>query len=563
MNKLISKGKAILLSEQSSILSAATLIMSMTIASQILGLVRQRVVLHFFVPDQSSLFFAALRLPELLFEVLVYGMFSSAFIPIFTKAFKKDEKEAWATSGKIVTIGLLIFLVFAVVFGIFAEQIYTFVAPGYSGEQIKTIVTLARVLFFAQGIFIVSYVLTSVLESLRRFLVPALAPVFYNLGLIAGTYFLAPRFGIVAPAIGVVIGALVHFLIQLPLSIKLGFRFTGNIKPNEEVRDIARLAAPRLLDLSVQQVVDMTVLYFASIISTASYTYFTLANSLQLAPVRLFGTSLAKAALPTLTREADTPADFSKTLLKTLYQMLFLIVPVATLFVVLRIPMIRIFFGTSIFDWNSTVSTGMVLSAFAVGIPFQATVPLLARAFYALHDTKTPVVISVIGDVLIIASNLILIGFLKLPVWALGAAFSVGAAIETIILSIMMTKRMGVFSKVGSFIPMVKILVSSFVSGIVMFFLLKFFDRWAFIGGEPLKSPILFENFVLDTRYTVNLVILTLFVGFVGVVVYLLSSFIFKSEELASLVSLVFKHRFNLNKLKKEPLAPVETLDNG
>lgn len=563
MNKLISKGKEILLSEQSSILSAATLIMGMTITSQILGLVRQRVVLHFFVPDQSSLFFAALRLPELLFEVLVYGMFSSAFIPIFTKAFKKNEKEAWETSGKIVTIGLLIFLAFAVVFGIFAEQIYTFVAPGYNVEQIKTIVLLARVLFFAQGIFIVSYVLTSVLESLRRFLVPALAPVFYNLGLIAGTYFLAPRFGIAAPAIGVVIGALVHFLIQLPLSIKLGFRFTGNIKPNTEVKEIARLAAPRLLDLSVQQVVDMTVLYFASIISTASYTYFTLANSLQIAPVRLFGTSLAKAALPTLTRESDSAANFSKTLLKTLHQMLFLIIPVATLFIVLRIPMIRIFFGTSIFDWNSTVSTGMVLSAFAIGIPFQATVPLLARAFYALHDTKTPVVISVVGDILIIATNFILIGFLRLPVWSLGAAFSLGAAVETIILSVAMSKRMGVFSKPGAFVPLLKILFSSSASGAVMFMLLKFFDRWAFIGGTPLKGPILFESFVLDTRYTVNLIILTALVALAGIIVYLLSSLVLKSEELTSLVSLAFKHRFSLNKLKKEPIAPVETLDNG
>lgn len=563
MNKIISKGKEILLSEQSSILSAATLIMGMTIASQILGLVRQRVVLHFFVPDQSSLFFAALRLPELLFEVLVYGMFSSAFIPIFTKAFKKNEKEAWETSGKIVTIGLLVFLVFALVFGIFAEQIYTAVAPGYSAEQIKTIANLARILFLAQGIFIISYVLTSVLESLRRFLVPALAPIFYNLGLIAGTYFLAPRFGIAAPAIGVVIGALVHFLIQLPLSIKLGFRFTTNIKPNDEVKDIARLAAPRLLDLSVQQVVDMTVLYFASIISTASYTYFTLANSLQLAPVRLFGTSLAKAALPTLTRESDSPEQFSKTLLKTLYQMLFLIVPVATLFIVLRIPMIRIFFGTSIFDWNSTVSTGMVLSAFAIGIPFQAMVPLLARAFYALHDTKTPVLISVVGDILIIASNLVLIGFFRLPVWSLGAAFSVGALVETIILSIMMTKRMGVFSKLSSFIPMLKILFSALASGTVMFFLLKFFDRWAFIGGNPLRSPIPFEIFVLDTRYTVNLVILTVLVALAGIVIYLISSFIFRSDELASLIALAVKHKFNLNRLKKEPIAPVETLDNG
>lgn len=496
MNEIIRRGKKIFFSEQNTILSAAAIIAAMTIASQILGLVRQRIVLHFFLPDQASLFFAALRLPELLFEVLVYGMFSSAFIPVFTKAFKKDEKEAWDTAGRVVTIGLLLFLVFAVVFGIFAEQIYTIVAPGYSHAQIVEIAKLARILFLAQAIFIASYVLTSVLESLRRFLIPALAPIFYNLGLIVGTLLLAPKIGLMAPTWGVVVGAFIHLLIQLPLAWKLGFRFTANTKPNDEVRAIAKLAAPRLADLSFQQLVDMTVLYFSSLISTAAYTYFTLANSLQLAPVRLFGTSLAKAALPTLTREADDPEQFKKTLLKTLYQMFFLILPVSTVFIVLRIPTIRIFFGTSIFDWNSTVETGMVLSAFAVGIPFQATVALLARGFYAFHDTRTPVIISIVGDSLVIIGDFLLVKGFGLPTWALGAGFSLGAFAETIILAIILNKRIHIFSKVSTLIPALKSIVASVSSGLVMFFLLKFFDKWTWV--TRLKRPIPFENFVLD-----------------------------------------------------------------
>ncbi len=553
MNEIFRKGKKIFFSEQNTILSAAAIIAGMTIASQVLGLVRQRIVLHFFLPDQASLFFAALRLPELLFEVLVYGMFSSAFIPVFTKAFKKNEKEAWDTAGRVVTIGLLLFMVFAVVFGIFAEQIYQVVAPGYSHEQIVEIAKLARVLFLAQAIFIASYVLTSVLESLRRFLIPALAPIFYNLGLIIGTLLLAPTMGLMAPTVGVVAGAFIHLLIQLPLAWKLGFRFTANTKPNDGVRSIAKLAAPRLADLSFQQLVDMTVLYFSSLISTASYTYFTLASSLHLAPVRLFGTSLAKAALPTLTREADDPKQFKKTLLKTLYQVFFLILPVSSLFIILRIPTIRIFFGTSIFDWNSTVETGMVLSAFAIGIPFQATVALLARAFYATHDTKTPVVVSIVGDALIILADFILIKGLGFPTWALGAGFSIGAIVETVVLCVILNKRMKIFSSFGTVLPILKSLIASISSGAVMFFLLKFFDRWTWV--TRLKRPIPFERFVLDTSYTVNLIGLTIFVGVIGIATYVFVSILLKSEELKTITRSVFK--------SKTVIPPPVTIDNA
>src|SRR5258708_2268636 len=523
MNQLISSGKKFFLSEQTSILSAATVIMVMTVASLILGLLRQRVILNFFDPTQASLFFAAFRLPDLVFEVLIYGMFSSAFIPIFTKLLKKDSQEAWETASRTVNICLVIFGVAAILIAIFADQLYGLIAPGYSASQIHIIADLARIMFFAQGIFVISYVLTSVLESLRRFLIPALAPLIYNLGLIFGTLFLHSRFGLMAPAIGVVIGALTHFLIQLPLAYQLGFRFTKSLKPNDGVKHIAKLAAPRLIDLSFQQVADTTVLFFASLISTASYTYFTLANSLQAAPVRLFGTSLAKAALPTLTRENENPDNFRNILFKTIYQMLFLVMPVVAMFIVLRIPTVRILFGTSIFDWKSTVETGMVLTAFAVGIPFQTFVPMLARGFYALHDTQIPVIISVIGDSVVIISDLLLIRGFKFSSWALAFSYSLGALIETIILIYLLRRRLKNFSILKILMPLWKTSNESVVSGGVMYYLLKFFDKW-----DPIKivKPIAFENFVLDTRYTGNLIILTLLVALAGGVVYIVVSFI-------------------------------------
>src|SRR3989338_3074461 len=179
MKKIIAKSKKILTTPQTSFLSAATIIMLMIVASRILGLVRQRTLAHFFVPGELSLFFAAFRLPDLVFEVLVFGTFASAFIPVFTKSLKEGEKNACRTASVVVNIGLSIFLLFSLLLGLSAHSVYGLFAPGFVGPEREKIVELARVLFAAQGFFVVSYVLTGVLESLRRFLIPALAPLFY------------------------------------------------------------------------------------------------------------------------------------------------------------------------------------------------------------------------------------------------------------------------------------------------------------------------------------------------------------------------------------------------
>ncbi len=558
---MIRQGKKIFFSEQTTVLSAAGVIMLMTFGSQILGFVRARVVLHFFTTSDSALFFAALRLPELVFEILMYGMFSSAFIPVFSKAIKKGE-DAWDIAGRVVNLGLGIFGVFAIIMGIWADKIYAVIAPGYTPDQIIQIASLARVLFIAQGIFIVSYVLTGVLESLKRFLVPALAPIFYNLGLIFGTILLSSRLGLAAPAIGVVVGAFVHFLIQLPLAYKLGFRFSYKVKPNEGVKSIIKLATPRLADLSFQQIVSVVELYFSSLISTASYTYLTVANSLQSAPVRLFGISLAKAALPTLTHQDDNPEEFRRTLLSTIYQMFFLVMPVVTFFVVLRIPTTRLFFGTSNFDWNATVQTGMVLSAYALGIPFQAAVAILARAFYAFHDTKTPVVISIVGDGSIIIADFILIKGFGFPLWALSFSFSLGAFVETLILLHLINRKL---KNMPFFLILPTILKSVFaaaVSGATMYILIKALDKsvWIKRGLNP-SLLIPFDKLILDTRYTVNLIILTAVVGGVGLIAYVITSYLLKSGELATLVRVIRRnHIFRLTR-KMEPVTEKPSAD--
>ena len=547
---------------QETILSAASVIMVMIVASRVLGLIRQRVLLSFFVPGELSLFFAAFRLPDLVFEVLTLGALSSAFIPVFTKLLKKDEKEAWETASRVVNLGLAMFIVVALAFGLMAHWLYQRVAPGYSLVETNEIANLARILFAAQGFFVVSYIVTGVLESKRRFLMPALAPLFYNLGIIVGTVLFSSRFGLIGPAIGVVIGAAAHFLVQLPLAYRMGFRFSLNFKPDESVKQIGALAAPRILELSVLQISKTVELFLASMISTAAYTYYTLANSVQLIPVGLFGVSLAKAALPTLTREADDLPQFRKIFLKTWYQVVFLVMPLATILIVLRIPVVRLLFGTNIFEWEATVQTGLVLSAFAVGVPFQASVMLLNRAFYALGDTKTPVAISLVGVIITIVGGLLMVLEFSYPTWALSVAFSAGVIFQAVVLFYALSRKLngGTFFGV---LPIIKSVLASICSGGVMFFFLKLFDRsvWvkrlSFVIDINAVSNLNLESFVLDTRYTSNLLILTGITACLGLIIYVFVSVLLKSDELAVFWNVVKSGRFApLPKKEVEQMAP-------
>ena len=567
MEDLIARGKRIINSQQNSVLSAASLIMVMIVVSMVLGLVRQRVLASYFDPDSLSLFFAAFRLPDAIFQVLVFGTFSSAFIPVFTRTLREGEGKAWLLAGKIVSIGLAIFLFAVAIVGFGAVKIYSVIAPGYGVAGTAEIAFLARILFAAQGFFVISYVLTGVLESLRRFLIPALAPIFYNLGIIFGTVILTPYLGLTAPAVGVVIGAFAHFIIQYPLSRRLGFRFTLNLKPDEGVKKIGQLALPRVIDLAFDQIGKSAELFLSSIISQASYTYYTFANSLQLLPVTLFGTSLAKAVLPMLSHVDNDWKAYRKILLVAVYQAMFFTLPLSAALIALRIPVVRLVYGTKIFDWEATVQTGTVLSVFAIAIVSQTLMSVLARAFFALHDTKTPVIISFIGLTILVAGDFILVKGFHFDIWALAASFAASTIVEAIILLALINKKVGGIVNSKFLVHSLKIFTATVISGGAMFFILKVFDksvwikRLSFLNGIEVTRTFPFERFMLDTRYTGNVIILTGMTFLIGAVIYTLLSLLFRIDEASYFLSaakrLIVKRMLPpLPPKEEEPITP-------
>jgi len=567
--KKLNHHSTILTRRQTSIFSAATIIMFMIAASRILGLVRNRVLAHFFDAETLSVYFAAFRLPDIIFEVLIFGALSSAFIPVFTTYIsKRNLRQAWYVASVCLNFALIFFLILGLIVFLLARPIYGLIAPGYSVSELDQIARLARILLLVQGFFVISHFITAVLESLRRFLAPALAPLFYNLGIILGTIIFASSLGIYAPVMGAALGALMHLLIQLPVAVSLGFSWHRRLNFRDPgVRKVAKLAAPRVLELSLTQLSKTAELFLASLISTAAFTYFTFANSLQLLPLGLFGISIAKASLPTMAVQfaQGKREELAKTFTSLFGQMLFLILPFSFFLAILRVPVIRLVFGASQFDWQATVQTGYALTAFCLGLSAQALIYLVNRTFYALQNTWTPVKISILTVfVNVVLGGTFVLGF-QLPVWSLSLAFSLASIFQFSLLLILLTKHLPELSRSQLGFKFARLFLLSCSSGGLMFFLLKVMDRsvWSkqlsFLRYAGLRIPTDFVHFVLDTRYTFNLILLTVFVGAVGFFFYFFLSYLFKVEELALLGKLLTRvKKLELAKPKilqeKEPL---------
>jgi putative peptidoglycan lipid II flippase len=334
-----------------------------------------------------------------------------------------------------------------------------------------------------------------------------------------------------------------------------------DLKPDEGVKKIGQLALPRVIDLAFDQIGKSAELFLSSIISQASYTYYTFANTLQLLPVTLFGTSLAKAVLPMLSHVDGNWKEYRKILLAAVYQAMFFTLPLSAALIALRVPVVRLVYGTKIFDWDATIQTGTILSVFAISIVSQTLMSVLARAFFALHDTKTPVLVSFIGLAILVIGDFTLVKGFHLEIWALAASFAASTIVEAIILLILINKKVGSILSSKFAIHVVKILSATVISGTAMFFMLKIFDksvwvkRLSFLNGVDVTKTFPFEKFMLDTRYTGNVIILTGMTFLVGAIIYVLLALLFRIEEAGYFLSAAKKL---ITKRMLPPIPPKE-----
>jgi len=421
--------------------------------SQITGLVYQVLVADAFGTDVSmDAFNAANRVSETLFRLIAGGALGSAFIPAFTELLvKQDRQRAWQLASAVGNLVLIVLSSLGVLAAIFAPQIVRYLlAPGFNdpAQELLT-VQLMRIMLPSTVIFGISGLMMGILNSYQVFLIPALTPAMYRLGMIFGTVVLSPRIGIYGLAWGVIIGALAHLVLQIPSLLRHDVSYTPNLGlQHPQVREVLRLMGPRFLGVAVVELNFWVNTRLASFMPEGSVTGIAFGFVLMLMPQAAIAQSIATAAMPTLAAQyaRNRLDEVQNSLASILRGILLLSIPAAVGLILLREPLVRMLLQRGEFTERSTELVAWALLWYAVGLVGHSVMEVLARAFYALHDTKTPVMIGVVAMSLNVVFSF---GFSALfrrvgwmPHGGLALANSLATALETTGLLILMRRRL-------------------------------------------------------------------------------------------------------------------------
>jgi putative peptidoglycan lipid II flippase len=428
------------------IVRAATLVMALFLLSRIAGLAREMIIgARFGTSAEMDAYLAAFRVPDLLFQLVAGGALGSAFIPVFTGCLtRRDLTGAWRVFSAVTNLVLIVLTGLALLAALAAPWLVsTILAPGFSPEQQALTVSLMRWMLVSTVVFGVSGIVMGVLNSFQHFLLPALAPLIYNLSIIAAALFLAPSLGVYALVIGVVAGSLLHLDVQLFGLWWYGARYRATLglrDPN--VREVGRLMAPRVLGLAVVQINFWVNTLLASGLAVGSISALNYAWLLMLLPQGIAAQAVATAAFPTFAAlEARGRHDeLRHTVSSTLRGVLFLTIPAAAGLFVWRVPLIRLLLERGEFTARSTEMTAAALAFYAFGLIGHSVVEIVARAFYAVHDTRTPVAVGVGA----MALNVLLSVMLIVPMQHAGLALAntLATSIEMVLLVWLLARRL-------------------------------------------------------------------------------------------------------------------------
>jgi putative peptidoglycan lipid II flippase len=428
------------------IVRATALVMALFLLSRIAGLAREAIIgARFGTSAEMDAYLAAFRVPDLLFQLIAGGALGSAFIPVFAGCLaRKDLAGAWRLFSALVNLVMILMTTAAMLAAISAPfLVRTILAPGFTAAQQALTVSLMRWMLVSTVIFGVSGIIMGVLNSFQHFLLPALAPVLYNLSIIAGAWFLAPEFGIYGLVVGVVAGAGIHLDVQLfglwwyaaRYSPVLGLR-------DPHVRQVGRLMAPRVLGLAAVQLSFWINTLLASTLPAGSISALNYAWMIMLLPQGIVAQAIATATFPTLAslEARGEKAELRRMLTVALRGVLFLTIPAAVGLFVWRTPLLRLLLERGAFSAQSTEMTAIALAYYAFGLIGHSAVEIVARAFYALHDTRTPVAVIVGG----MALNILLSLALREPMGYAGLALAntIAVLLETAVLVWLLARRL-------------------------------------------------------------------------------------------------------------------------
>jgi len=514
---------------QRSLFGGALIVSSSWVISKLLGLIKQRLILTTFGPEKADTVFAAFAIPDLIYGTLVLGSLLTAFMPVFMGLWQAEKERAWELSRSILNVLTIVFVVLGVVLFAAATPIVSaLVGRDFDQASQETIAHLMRLLSLNMLLFALSNVFAGILQSFRQFVAVSIAPIVYNLSVIAGLVFFAPTAGPAGVAYGAIIGAALHLVIQTIAAWRVGWRPGKALAwGHSDVRKVWKLLLPRTVGQSVTQIDQFVNVPIATRLGPGQLSIFRSANDIQDAPINIIGLSMATVAFPVFIEllNQGKKQEFIEHFSRIVRQILFLIIPLTVIIIQLRAQIVRLFFGAPTISWEVTIATAQTLGFFALSFFAQALIPLLARSFYALKDTITPVKITVFAVVLDIIGS-VLLGP-RMGVEGLALAYSISTIVNVSLLFIVLHRRLGMLDD-GRIVQSVARIV-----GVTMLMA---------IAVQFAKVATVSLGFTLDRAYGV--LVQAGVASIVAVLSYGIFSLMFKVEEASLLVRAVEKFGF-------------------
>ncbi|MBI2357245.1 oligosaccharide flippase family protein [Candidatus Dojkabacteria bacterium] len=554
-----------------------------------LGFIKVRIIAQLFGTSRElDIFWAAFTIPDTIFNVLVAGAINAAIIPVFTNFLHTDETKLKDIFKRLTIVYTSFFIIASIILFVFSREIgewlinadnlhqYLGTAASVSLENVDLFSNIMRIMLVSPILLGVSSLIGAYLQAHKRFFTATLAPLLYNLGMILGSLILVKysNLGIYGIAWSVVLASLFHLLIQIPEFLhiyksvpeSLGSKLHRLISHlwSKEIVSVFKLALPRIIGLLGEQVnvIVNTVISFT--LSAGALSAYKFALSLHLFPIQIFTGAISQVVLPKLSEEyAKGKKDkFMRTFNRALRQTLFIILPIAAIILVLRLPLVRLAYGVGQFDWWATVITSWCLALLAISIVAQSAVSIILRAFYAIHETKLPLIatfVSIIVNILCgyyltnffshywdwrpilaqIASQLsyidaqtlfqVIMSFIQdtfrwmqtrnlsdAAVGGLALGLSISFVAEMFVAGWLLQRKIRIFSWKYTYKPLLKILANTLIMTISMYYVFKLSD------------------FNLDTTRTVSVIGVTVITSLYGLLVYVVGSKVMKVHEFES-----------------------------
>ncbi len=541
----------ILNKEVTGLHQAAYLLGLFAFFSQILALVRDRLLAGSFGAGSTlDVYYAAFRIPDFIFVSVASFVSVTVLIPFLADRINFEKEHNKENAQKFISDMFTVFIVVIIaitgIIFLFVPLFSDWIAPGFSMEQKKEFILLTRILLASPILLGLSSLLGSVTQVYRKFFIYVGAPILYNIGIIIGILFFYPIFGLYGVAMGVILGALLHFLIQIPVVLAHGLmpKFSFHINFSE-IKKVVFLSFPRTLTLSSNHITLVVLVALASLMIDGSISIFNFSFNLQSVPLSVIGVSYSIAAFPTLSRlfsKGDRKA-FCENIVMASRHIIFWSIPAIVLFIVLRAQIVRTILGSGQFDWSDTRLTAASLAVFSVSILAQSLQLLFVRGYYAAGRTRVPLFVNIFSAISTIALGFFLVHIFQTSqlfkyfiesllriddiagssVVMLPLAYSIGIIANAGLLWVFFARDFKEFS-----LSLERTFAHSFAASIIMGFVAyRFLVFFSSIFDLDTFSGVFFQGF---------------FAGIIGILVGILVMILLGNQEIAEIVYSI-KHK--------------------